>query len=113
MLLLGQIAAGCQATEGIKRSEGADYGVSPLRQPTTGQAIKAVVAARRAKRAEEVVGQRQSAPPVPAHLFAARLNAMPAQNRAASRHDATMVQSLREGGYVFNPDNYVVATGNR
>jgi hypothetical protein len=44
--------------------------------------------------------------------FAAKLNAMPAQKRATGRHDIKTVQAVREGGYVFNADNYVVPVGN-
>jgi hypothetical protein len=43
--------------------------------------------------------------------LAAKINAMPAQKRATSRHDIQTVQTFREGGYVFNADNYVVAIG--
>jgi hypothetical protein len=46
------------------------------------------------------------------HQLAAKLNAMPAHKRATSRQDAQTVQTLRQGGYVFNPDNYVVPAGN-
>lgn len=46
------------------------------------------------------------------HQLAAKLNAMPAQKRATSRHDIQTVQTLREGGYVFNADNYVVPIWN-
>jgi hypothetical protein len=167
-------------------------GLSPLRQPTTGQAIKAAAANRRAKRAVQAEPQltaplqsaqiypqpapyvyyrvtsvqltadrstlrmdlvsdsgepwqRIEAPVaqigpqalemqpgdrftwdgqslgnrVPVRLqaelqqLASKLNAMPAQKRAISRHDIHTVQTLREGGYVFNPDNYVVPVGNR
>ena len=45
--------------------------------------------------------------------LAAKLNAMPAQRRAISRHDVQTAQTLREGSYVFNADNYAVAIGNR
>jgi len=165
--------------------------LSPWRQPTTGQAIKAAAANRRAKRAAEAEHQPPAPPqsvqiyPEPAaHVyyrvtsvllsgdrktlrmdllsdlgepwrdieapvaemgpqalaiqpgdrftwdgkslenrvpvrfqaelqqFAAKLNAMPAQKRAISRHDIQTVQTLREGGYVFNADNYVVPVGN-
>jgi hypothetical protein len=167
-------------------------GLSPLRQPTTGQAIKAVAANRRAKRAAEAE-HRPPVPPAPGQLYpepapfvyyrvtevrfsedrkalrmdlvsdsgepwqgieapvtalgpqaleiqpgdrftwdgdslanrvplrlqaelyqlAAKLNAMPAHERATSRHDPQTVQTLREGGYIFNADNYVVPVGNR
>jgi hypothetical protein len=164
-------------------------GRSPLRQPTTGQAIKAA-ANRRAKRA--ATEYRQTAQPGPAQLYpepapyayyrvtaiqfsrdrtllrmdlvsdsgepwpgiespvialgpqaleiqpgdrftwdgksltnrvpiglqaklhqlAAKLNAMPAHKRTTSRQDVHTVQTLREGGYVFNADNYVVPVGH-
>jgi hypothetical protein len=166
-------------------------GLSPWRQPTTGQAIKAAAAGHRAQRAAEAEHQ-PSAPPQPVRVypepaayvyyrvtavllsgdrktlrmdlvsdsgepwrdvevavaqlgpqdleiqpgdrftwdgrslenrfpisfqpglqqFAANLNAMPAQNRATGRHDIKTVQALREGGYVYNADNYVVPVGN-
>ncbi len=166
-------------------------GLAPLRQPTTGQAIKAAAANRRAKRATkaqhqpsaqsqsvqiypepaayvyyrvtavQLSGDRKTlrmdllsdsgepwhnieAPVaemglqaleiqpgdrftwdgsslenrVPVNFQAelqqlvAKLNAMPTQKRATSRHDTQTVQTLREGGYVFNADNYVVPVGN-
>jgi hypothetical protein len=167
-------------------------GLSPLRQPTTGQAIKAAAANRRTKRATEA-GHHPSAQPVPGQLYpepapyayyrvtavqvrqdrkalrmdlvsdmgepwqgiempvtalgpqaleiqpgdrftwdgrslanrvpirlqaelyqlAAKLNAMPAHKRAISRQNAQTVQTLREGGYVFNTDNYVIPVANR
>ena len=166
-------------------------GLSPLRQPTTGQALKAAAANHRAKRAAESERQPVVTPqppqiyPEPApyvyyrvtavqlsgdrstlrmdlvsdsrepwqgiempvaqigpqaleiqpgdrftwdgqslgnrvplrlqaelQQLAAKLNAMPAQKRATSRHDIQTVQALREGGYVFNADNYVVPIWN-
>jgi hypothetical protein len=45
--------------------------------------------------------------------LAARLNAMPAENRAACRRDAKMVQTFREGGYVFDADNCAVPVGSK
>ena len=46
------------------------------------------------------------------HQLAAKLNTMPVHKRTTSRQDARTVQTLREGGYVFNADNYVVPVGH-